>query len=413
MNIEGRLSIQLNRHRTQVGSKQQPRLSCTIHSTRPLHISQLFAGKPIDYLLKTIPLLFNICGVAQATAALRATEQASGQTVTAETERCRDALVWLESLREQSWQLLLSSSQAMHEETDQTLLADLNRHVQLLTQAIKSADSDSGGATTLPVRAGDPDWREFNAIWQPLKTLVEDKLLAGAYCSRTQHLLNTAVRAQQQDVIPARFLHWLNQQPWADSGATSMAILPPAGAESEAILRQRLHHQGTSFTTAPDWAGQPREVSNFSLHLQHPLLSQLSRQRGNGIYTRSVARLLSIAQLIAQLQAFFTGTAPPDTRDTARKQPPNGRGLAQINAARGKLVHYVVLAADRTTVERYNILAPTEWNFHPRGVAAQGLENLDMRYPDTLEQQARLLIDAIDPCVGYDLTLNSGADTDA
>jgi hypothetical protein len=55
----------------------------------------------------------------------------------------------------------------------------------------------------------------------------------------------------------------------------------------------------------------------------------------------------------------------------------------------------------------YRLLAPTEWNFHPRGVVVQALETLA---PDAdLEQLASLLVEAIDPCVGYDLEVVSDA----
>ncbi|HBQ37055.1 MAG TPA: Ni,Fe-hydrogenase I large subunit, partial [Rhodobacteraceae bacterium] len=44
----------------------------------------------------------------------------------------------------------------------------------------------------------------------------------------------------------------------------------------------------------------------------------------------------------------------------------------------------------------YKILAPTEWNFHPDGVASQALAGL---VPD----QARALVEAIDPCVDFEV----------
>ena len=73
-----------------------------------------------------------------------------------------------------------------------------------------------------------------------------------------------------------------------------------------------------------------------------------------------------------------------------------------MEAARGRLVHRVEM--ENGTIGSYRILAPTEWNFHPRGVVAESLATL-RGGRDKVEQQARLLINAIDPCVGYELSL--------
>jgi hypothetical protein len=56
-------------------------------------------------------------------------------------------------------------------------------------------------------------------------------------------------------------------------------------------------------------------------------------------------------------------------------------------------------------IGRYQILAPTEWNFHPEGVLAKGLNQLQADSVELLKQQASLLINAIDPCVGYALQI--------
>ena len=69
--IEGRLSIGL---RTDSGRVDQ----VTIASSRPVHASRVFHGKSVAEALKTLPMLFVICGTAQACAGVRACEQALG-----------------------------------------------------------------------------------------------------------------------------------------------------------------------------------------------------------------------------------------------------------------------------------------------------------------------------------------------
>jgi coenzyme F420-reducing hydrogenase alpha subunit len=82
----------------------------------------------------------------------------------------------------------------------------------------------------------------------------------------------------------------------------------------------------------------------------------------------------------------------------------DGAGVAQIEAARGRLVHAVRMDAGR--VGAYRILAPTEWNFHPRGAAARGLERIARSACEDAGALARLFVTAVDPCVGYEVRVH-------
>ena len=82
----------------------------------------------------------------------------------------------------------------------------------------------------------------------------------------------------------------------------------------------------------------------------------------------------------------------------------SGVGIAQVSAARGLLVHRVAL--DQGRITEYRILAPTEWNFHTRGVVAQGLAALPPCDVGTLERLASLFVTAVDPCVEYHVTVS-------
>lgn len=85
-------------------------------------------------------------------------------------------------------------------------------------------------------------------------------------------------------------------------------------------------------------------------------------------------------------------------------QAPCGIGLAQLEAARGRLVHRVELVDGR--IGRYQIVAPTEWNFHPHGPVATGLRKLPNVDDTALRLAAGLLISGVDPCVDYVLSLH-------
>lgn len=78
-----------------------------------------------------------------------------------------------------------------------------------------------------------------------------------------------------------------------------------------------------------------------------------------------------------------------------------GSGIAAVRTARGLLCHGVRVAGGLVTA--YRITAPTEWNFHPRGVVAQLLKRLpkDADWPT----EARKIVNAIDPCVAAHIHL--------
>jgi coenzyme F420-reducing hydrogenase alpha subunit len=82
-----------------------------------------------------------------------------------------------------------------------------------------------------------------------------------------------------------------------------------------------------------------------------------------------------------------------------------GEGLAQVEAARGVLVHWLRLEGG--SVAGHRILAPTEWNFHPQGALAQGLAGLPAG--SGLAGLARLLVDAVDPCVACHVEVSGDA----
>ena len=97
--------------------------------------------------------------------------------------------------------------------------------------------------------------------------------------------------------------------------------------------------------------------------------------------------------------------ARPDLPLQGTSSLPDEVGLAQVQAARGLLVHRVAIRAGR--VADYRILAPTEWNFHPQGAAAQGLATLPDADDETLQRIGGLFVTALDPCVAYDLRITS------
>ena len=81
----------------------------------------------------------------------------------------------------------------------------------------------------------------------------------------------------------------------------------------------------------------------------------------------------------------------------------DGSGVAQVEAARGRLIHYADIQDD--IVSCYKILAPTEWNFHPDGLIKQSLVGAKATDSARLEELCKMFIESVDPCVAYDLRM--------
>ncbi|MEN9423060.1 MAG: hypothetical protein RL122_443 [Pseudomonadota bacterium] len=77
--------------------------------------------------------------------------------------------------------------------------------------------------------------------------------------------------------------------------------------------------------------------------------------------------------------------------------------MALLPTARGLLVHRVVQVDG--LICTYQIVAPTEWNFHPQGSPYSMLSSLQAKNALELRTKAKALITALDPCVAYQLEI--------
>jgi coenzyme F420-reducing hydrogenase alpha subunit len=380
-NIEGRLSIRVDPAQGQV----------EIDSTRPLLASRLFEGKTIDEVLKTIPLLFNVCGRAQSVAAIRAIESAQQTPAAAPVEHGRDLLIQLETLREHLWRVLLEWPEFHGQRRETVLLAGWMADIQAINGLI-----DPGGRL-----CREPGLAAATTASDDLQSRLAalcDGLGQGLFGCAPQHFMAFDAEAladwvDNSDTPASCMLQFVRHQGWEALGSTSTAVLPALPAEA---LRARIDAgDADEFIARPTWDGRPRETGPAARHSGHPLITELQDGYGRGLLLRLAARLLDMAETIGGLQGPFTDDRPM----------PEAPGLCQLEAARGRLCHRVRLEDDR--IEHYRILAPTEWNFGPEGPAAQALGDIAGGPVETAKTQARLLIHAIDPCVGYDLEVQS------
>ena len=165
--------------------------------------------------------------------------------------------------------------------------------------------------------------------------------------------------------------------------------------------RKAAQRQGAGGRLHLERARAPLHSSPFTRRLGLPLIADLTRKLGNGLLPRLAAQLVELAVLQLRLRTGLTRL--DEAAEPIAGDMPGGVGIAQVQAARGLLVHRV--AVDRGRICDYRILAPTEWNFHPQGVVARGLSALPPTDAATLKRLARLFVTAVDPCVAYHVTV--------
>ena len=386
MDIEGHLNIRLS---TDSGRVFQVR----IESSRPVHASRVLEGKSIEAGLKILPMLFSICGTAQACAGVRSCEQALGVKAAQPVERVRDALVRMETLREHLWRILLDWPGFLGEAPAQGGMSEMLVLLRDYRQAIM-AESDPFRL----VMAGPLTGSSRTHVMVPVELIqgVGLTLESSVFGMPPESWLDIKQPQMLEEwaasgvTLAARMVDHVIRSGWSGLGGCEMKALP--GLDPD-LLHNLLHEN--AFVERPQWLGECRETSCLT-RVDSPLLQQLSLQYRNGLLVRLVARLTEIAQLAGKL---LTGVGDEAGGESVAKQNP---GIGQVAAARGQLLHRVQVEGE--AIVRYQILAPTEWNFHSQGVVAKALARLSGE-AETIEQQARLLINAIDPCVGYELSV--------
>lgn len=364
-----------------------------IASSRPEAIAQVLLGKTPEQVLETVPLLFTLCGNAQAHAALLACRAALGMATEPELDSARDLLVQLETLREHAWRILLDWPVFIGLAQDKKNLASLlkfdalfKRHLFQHGEAFKLDSCLNVDTDRLMQLIGELDALIDTSIFNG--RLVEFQALTGE--AQLQNWL------QQNNALPASLLNHLYSRNWAAVGQNDIACLPELDDD---ILNRQLQQQDlASFSRMPHWQGRCFETTLLNRQLPQPLIADMSGRYGNGLIIRILARMVEVALIPSQLRQLLMPIKLPTINAVN-----DGIGLAQVQAARGLLIHRLELRQGR--IHDYRIVAPTEWNFHPEGVVAHGLKQLQAENLNDLQRQAELYINAVDPCVQYALHL--------
>jgi len=383
MTIEGELTLRLAWDGCRVES-------VAVRSTRPFAAARALIGRTPAAAGAMAPLLFSICAQAQGVAAAGANEAATGGTPTASTLAARRNVVLLETIQEYLWRLLIDWPQAMG-------------HAPLL-EPVAAARRDIA-----PVLARlAPIARRIDGAQGPEAGTVPGSLAAAVAELAGRHVYGGApdawlalidvdavgAWAHGAHTLPARMLGEIVADA-AALGRSDVELMPAAPREALLACVVPALRNTPDFAQAPRWDGAAVETGALARTHAHPFVAAFRARFGNAVPTRMAARLVELAALIGAVGGESADAeASPWSQAFALDA---GEGLGAVQTARGLLLHFVRVVGGQ--VAHYRIVAPTEWNFHPRGPLVRGLEGLAENDEVALVRRARLAVQALDPCV--------------
>jgi hypothetical protein len=378
MSLQGELTVRLAWDGRRV-------VRVEVESTRPLIAGRLVAGRSAADAAAMLPRLYSICGRAQGAAARSALAAAAG-AATRETCAAQERAVVLETIQEYLWRISIDWPRAMGRNPEPAAVAAVRQRIGPALQAIGAG----GGAAIEP------------GLGAALLALADEHVYGEpveAWLARTDaDAFDGWVAAGA--TLPALLQRELTASaPSLGRSATMLMPQPTAGAIRQALLPSL--REDPSFALAPTWDGMTVETGALARVRGEHVVAALAERDGHTVAVRMAARLVELAQLLLRVARPEDDAACPPRVDAFAVA--DGEGVAVVETARGLLLHRAVLADGR--VADYQVVAPTEWNFHPVGPLVQGLEGEEVTDAGLLERNARLAVDALDPCVACSIEL--------
>lgn len=353
-------------------------------------VDKLVRGKTPEQAIRLFGLMYALCGHAHQRAAVCAFEQALQVESIPVIQQLRAVLGSVEIIKEHGLNLLLRvPSEAMAPALPQALLA-----------AAKAFDEAVDAATlyAFPCRTPGFDTAVYE---QALSCLAQSLhiLLGDFFSADDPSLADINAWQRDGDCVAARYLQQCAQAEWAGFGRSDTLHLPMYVAdELESVLSGP---DAEAFVAAPHWRGSPCETNAYTRQADHPLIRQAVAEYGNGLYARSLARLLEMRLLYATLPQDLPFCSVCSKREAAVV---SGAALVQVEASRGRLLHRV--AVHDGAIAAYRIVAPTQWNFHPQGVLSSALTGVEVRDGKLMKSRIEAWVATLDPCVAFNVVLD-------
>ena len=354
MNSEGSLALALATLRGKVASVD-------VQSSRRARAASALAGRTPSEVLRIVPLLFPVCGMAQTIACARAIEAALGRVASPELHAARERLCLAEAVASHVWQLAIAWREAAGVASDPGAVRAARRALDAISRGL-FAPAALGRA----LREEDAT-HEVRAATRDLAALVHQ-------LTASEPPLVRAVRAAGRSSF----------------GASGVKVRAAAELDADAIGARLAADR--AFAERPELDGAPIDPSAYARARADAEVQRVEAEHGRGLLARLVAaNAAAVADAHALAESAPGHTAPPSP-SAAR-----GVGAGMAETARGPLVFWVRTSVD--AVEDVRVVAPTEWRLHPYGVLASSLVGADAT--STLARDAGWLVLALDPCVPW------------
>ncbi len=156
---------------------------------------------------------------------------------------------------------------------------------------------------------------------------------------------------------------------------------------------------------APRVGGQVAEAGALARQMVagHPLVRDMVALHGGSVGARVVARILEVARMLPLMEQWVLAIVPDDVFCASFELPDDTEGVGLIEAARGSLGHWLVVREGQ--IARYQIIAPTTWNFSPRdqqgtpGALEQALVGIPVRDGERVPVMVQHVVRSFDPCM--------------
>ncbi|MDX2471179.1 MAG: nickel-dependent hydrogenase large subunit [SAR324 cluster bacterium] len=127
-----------------------------------------------------------------------------------------------------------------------------------------------------------------------------------------------------------------------------------------------------SYNKAPRYGGQVISVGPLARQVidKNQLATSMNDAWGQSVLTRVLARWIEVARLCLLMRGWLAELDPQKSFFTnGALNFANGQAHGLIEAARGSLGHFIEV--EKGKISRYQIVAPTSWNFSPRDASGQ------------------------------------------
>jgi Ni,Fe-hydrogenase I large subunit len=224
---------------------------------------------------------------------------------------------------------------------------------------------------------------------------------SGAYLSADGHYFPSGlfdVKKSKMAAVPLGEIREDVSHSWMRDTAAD-----PAVAETIPDMRRETAY---SFAKAPRLDGRAVEVGALARQCVagHPLIRDLLQRAGaSNVFARVIARLLEIAILTRAAQDWANSLRVKDSFCAYDLPFLDGSVTGFVEAARGTLGHWATLRDGQ--ILRYQIIAPTTWNFSPRdktgtpGPLEFALAGLEVGNDGASSVAVQHVVRSFDPCM--------------